>query len=238
MVGISKRNVIFWCGVLVAVSALHIYLLFTKKYVPPPDKVLRPTEFALPAEIGAALARRYWQELHSEKVVVLGLSPFVASGREIWASFLRTARASGVTFDHYLAVKGLPPLANDVAFAPLTWERLAEAVKKGERVLVFHVATDAAAEEISAHLKEGLVLLQATLALSPAGEEAIRPACDENRPTKAQLSCLARAVSRRYYRKKLPEEKLVAALEKEGPLKQILYVHEPATSAATPTEAP
>jgi hypothetical protein len=239
MVGqVKKYTIVF--AILALISVVHIYILFHDGYQPPPDKVMRPTNFLKPEEIGAVLARRYWQEVRTEPVVVLGLSPFVQSGRDIWSGFLRTTFALGIKFDRYFILKSLPPLLHNTTepkFELFSWEVAEAALKNGQRIVVYHLATDAEVKEFVERLGKGLVLLQARLAVNQSGEAFINPACTESDHAKwrasAQLSCNALEISRRYYRKKLSPDKLIATLEKQGPLKQILYVHEPEILAET-----
>jgi hypothetical protein len=233
MVGQVKKFAIGF-GILALVCAVHIFLLFRKGYRPPPEKIMTPTVFARGEDVGLALARRYWYEMHNEKVVILGLSPFVPTGADIFQAFLSGSVNAGAKFDRYFVLNSLPDfgVAGLPAREPYDLAKVNEALVAGQRVLIFHLANDAAMKELVEKIGKGLMLFEAPLVVAESKEAQLQPPCLEKAPEKwtdesAEISCHALEVSRRYYRKKLDASKLIGALEKVGSLKQILYVHEP-----------
>jgi hypothetical protein len=223
-------------GILAVVCAVHIFLLFKKGYHAPPEKIMTPTTFSRAEDIGTALARRYWYELHNEKVVVLGLSPLLQTGGDIFRGFLHGTVSGGAQFDRFFVLNSLPNLETQglPTSEPFSWTKVEEAIAAGQRVLIFQLSSDDAMKELVAKIGKGLMLFEAPLLVSEGSELHLQPPCGEKDPEKwfasEELSCHVLEVSRRYYRKKLASGKLIGALEKSGSLKQILYVHEPETA--------
>jgi hypothetical protein len=63
-----------------------------------PTRIMDPTNFSKPADLGVALARRFYNELQMKRVFILGESEHVKAQEEIWKAFVAEAENQGVGF--------------------------------------------------------------------------------------------------------------------------------------------
>jgi hypothetical protein len=213
-----------------AVCAVHIYLVITKGYHPPPKKIMTPSEFASGEAIGESLALRFWQEMREEQVTLLGLSPDLSIGEYVWEQYLRTTLERGVTFDRYF-VEGEDFFVNGPKLEPLDWEEVRKAVASKQRVFVYYAQVSRTPAEVIEEFKGGVIFFQGAFFVRKSSEEKMPQQCDQSKNVEMRespmLGCNVLETSRRYYRKNLDHKKLWAMVEKPKGIKHVLYVHEP-----------
>lgn len=210
-------------AVSIAFTVGALFILFNGKVEVQPVRILNPTNFASPAEIGAITFRRFWQELHTEKLVVLGSSTLIKDSDLVWKGFLAVARKYDVKFTHTFAQEGLREILP--AAQPLNWEKVQIALAGEGLVLVHVVATDKMWKETIERTRGGLFIFQSLLPLTPAERESLMAACDE-KSQDFQISCKALQTLNGGKKKKFDPDKLTAVIEKQGPTAHLLFIHE------------
>lgn len=208
-------------SIFILVCVVHILLLFKKGYQPPVKKIMSPSEFSRPEDIGAALARRFWVDLREKQVVVLATSKALQTGMQIWGGFVSASKGRGIEFKHEFT-------------EPIDWTAVKAAVADGGGKVLLHMSSsDTLAEVVKSQVEGALLLMQAPFVVRSEDEQMLGD-CVETENFKMResvhLSCNSLEVSRRYYRKKLSKNKLIAVVENPSGIKQVLYVHEPEAS--------
>lgn len=189
-----------------------IFYVVVNGYKPDVVKVLNFSQFRQPQPIGAALFRRFWTEMQTAKIVVLGEDPFVKNGPLIWDGFVEAAAAKGITFDQILTRPNLADVAGAAASA--------------KRVLVRIESTDAAIAEIGKlGWKDALVLHQSRLVPQATDEIEKLHICDSEKDIK--LECQIQMISRQTRRKKYDNRLFGAVMEQTFPSQYVLFVYEP-----------
>ena len=134
-----------------------------------PTRVLNPTNFSKPEEIGAIVFRRFWQELHTEKLVVVGSSPFLKEYDRVWLGFLSVANESKLHFDKVFTQPGLRQLVPEAE--PLDWEKVQLALINNDHVLVHVVSTEQMQAEAAARTTGGFLIFQNLLEYKKTGKK-------------------------------------------------------------------
>ncbi|MCB0350497.1 MAG: hypothetical protein KDD38_04900 [Bdellovibrionales bacterium] len=217
MWGIIAASLIFAVGA--------IYLVFKGNVELQPLRVLNPTNFSSPSEIGAVTFRRFWQEVNTEKLVVVASSPYLRDYDSVWNGFLSVAKANHVEFDFVFQQDGLRGL--HVAGAqPLNWEEVQLSLIGGKRVLVHVVATDQMWREVLEHTTGGFIIFQSVLPVTESEKNILISSCRAGDKLNFQISCQALKSLSQGKRKKFDPKKIVGVIEKHGRREHILYIHE------------
>ena len=216
---------------------------------------MKPSFFDKPEEIGETLYRRFYWPMEEQKRVVIGIPPQPEWNRQIIRGFLAGAAHEKKDFGALIAeqqmpdldLSGLPPM--EVVKVSTTGTMQAQVVdalnrfsKEGKRVLIYlpsvfstHTLKDNTVQRIEAQLGAQLFSVSiAPLALRFEQEYLINPACvgserDENGT--AKYGCTVLKASRRYYRKKVPQERWVAIMDSPAPNDYLLMVSTPGQGA-------
>ncbi len=189
-----------------------IFYVVKNGYKPESVKILDFSQFRQPQPMGAVLFRRFWSEMQTAKIIVLGEDPHLRSGALIWDGFIEAAAAQGITFDQILSRPDLAGVA-----------KLAETAK---RVLVRADSTDVAVAQIAELAwKDALVLHQSQLVPQATDEIAKLHVCDSEKDTK--LECQIQKISRQTRRKKYDTRLFAGVMEQTYPSQYVLFVSEP-----------
>lgn len=189
-----------------------IFYVVVNGYKPDVVKVLNFSQFRQPQPIGAALFRRFWSEMQTAKIVVLGEDPLVKNAPLIWDGFIEAAAAKGINFDQILSRPNLAEISAVSASA--------------KRVLVRIESTDAAIAQIGQlQFKDALVLHQSRLIPQATEEAAKIHICDSEKDIK--LECQIQMISLQTRRKKYDNRLFGAVMEHTFPGQYVLFVYEP-----------
>jgi hypothetical protein len=218
---ISIISVIFAIGALMRVFHGEVEIQ--------PLKVLNPTNFTRPEEIGAVTFRRFWQELNAEKLVIVASSPFLHDYDRVWQGFIAVAKENHVEFDSIFEQEGLRKLSS--TSQPLNWEKVQFAEINAKHVLVHVIATDDMWNEVAARTTGGFVIFQSVLPVTANEVEMMTASCHAEDKKKFQLACKAMQTLTEGKRKKFDHSKISAVIEKHGLREHILFIHEAVTES-------
>ncbi len=224
---------IIWMWVFIAVvftvGALRFVFQGNLPKDPAPVRVMNPTEFKNNLQIGAVVYRRFWQEFHSENLVIVGSSPFLRGYDEVWRGLLATMYEKKQRFDVIFEQEGLRSLS--LQAQPLDWQKVSAAVTSGQKIFVHLVATDQMWLEAKKHAPQGLYLMQAVLPITANETGFLQINC--NHSSKAllpaqKLSCLSIDVQKRSKRRDrdLVPSKTWGIVEQVAMREHVIYVHE------------
>ena len=236
-------------GIFLVVSFIFavggIMMFMNGKVEVEPTRVLNPTNFESPEQIGAITFRRFWQEIRDGKLIVIASSPFLKDYDRVWSGFISVAKSQGVSFTKYFSQDGLRTIATEAE--PLDWEKVQLALVGEGRVLVHLVSTDKMLQEVNERTLAGLILFQDLLPVTE-NEKAVlenRCATDEknvvvaspapentstpNVPVKSNppIACIAKESLSHGKRKRFDPKQLTSVIEKHGERFHLLLIHEP-----------
>jgi hypothetical protein len=208
-------------SLLFAAGALKV--LFQGDVELQPQRVLNPSNFNRPEEIGAMAFRRFWQEFHEEKLFIIGSSPHLKDYDKIWHGLIAVAKVNGVTFDKVFAQEGLRPISAESL--PLDWEQIQLALVSSKKILVHLVATDEMWDQTVSRTTGGFILFQSVLPLE-ADEKNLMSASCMSDDKKFQLGCKSLKALGFGKKKKFDPAQITAVIEKYGLREHVLFVHE------------
>ena len=227
---------------LVGALTLSICLFLVVRYGlnPKPIAKMNPTVFENLEQVGAVVYRRLHVDIRKHKVIVVGSSPFIKGYEKVWDGFLRTALEQNDSFETILVQPELNfshrwPTKSIYFGGPVNdlARQIESGLKKGNvfihtaNVLTPHSAEVEILKSLELQLGQPiLVFSQQKFVVSRDQLNSILPACDEE-SLKFQLSCLAEHFSKRFFRKKLSQDKLYAGLEQIGRSDYIVYITQP-----------
>ena len=189
-----------------------IFYVVVNGYKPDVVKVLNFSQFRQPQPIGAALFRRFWTEMQTAKIIVLGEDPHLRNAPLIWDGFIEAAAAKGITFDQILS----RPSLSEVSAVAMT----------AKRVLVRIESNDEAIAEVERlKWKDALVLHQSRMVPQATDEIEKLHLCDSEKDIK--LDCQIQMISRQTRRKKYDNRLFGAVMEHTFPTQYVLFVYEP-----------
>jgi hypothetical protein len=217
----------------VVFSVAGLYMIFTGKVEVDPVRVMNPTNFTRPEEIGAVVFRRFWAEVQTDKLVILASSPRISSGGAIWQAFLAVGREYGVGFQSYFSQPSAPDLRvlkegssqEHLVSQSLDWEKVQMALAGEGRVLVHLISSDENWRAVKERTRTGLVVFQNILPVSEGAAETVRAGCGGS--VELKLDCLAVKALTHGKKKKFNPSQLTATIEKHGTREHVLFVHEP-----------
>jgi hypothetical protein len=204
------------------VTAGMVYVVL-RGWKPGPTKIMNPTYFANPAAIGPILAKRFYVDLRDTQVIVFASSSEIVDSSKVWKEFLLSAHAEGIDFVRHFHIESVGPLSE-------TSEKisdLADIPKVPGRIAIHVPSTEAWwSKSVGSYPSSRMGFFQTPFQLQPGRQDAISETCDRNLPH-LQFGCLAREAATRYYRKKLTENKLAAAMDKLPDQLHLLFISEP-----------
>lgn len=100
----TKYGIAF--GVVLVVTGVIVTLLVG--YRPAPTKIMKPSFFNNPAEIGAVVLKHFYAPLESESVVVLGVPYNRDWSTDLISGFIRAATQNSRSFSHAVVEQKLP----------------------------------------------------------------------------------------------------------------------------------
>lgn len=216
-----------WITIAVTFTLLSgglIYFLMRGGIAPKTMRVLNPTYFDTSEQIGAVVARRFWQEVRETKLLILGSHPTLREYDRIWLGLLSVLKDQGVKVAEVRSVELLRPIAAGEVHPPRT-ELLSVPADEGLTV-VHMVATNADWVELKNILPTyGLLIFTAPLAVNREELERLPLQCLADDPF--SMDCLVGNASRPYFRKRRDPKRLSATMERPGLRSFVLFVHEP-----------
>ena len=225
------KALVIFAFVGVTFTGVGLWRTFNVKITVDPIRVMNPTYFSNPAEIGAVVFRRYWAEINRLPVVVLASSPHLKNYDGVWRGFLAAAETSGVKFTKIYNQKGLRPLTESaIEIENIDLENLKRLQGEGEKILVHTVTSEqwlsslALTSPASSISKEALLVVQNLLPVSEENKVLLRATCDEKNPS-PQMSCQALTALSRGKRKKVTLGRWSALIEKM-PMGELLLIQE------------
>lgn len=238
----------FWIVAAVLISTL-IYFTIRYGLSPKPIPVMNLTEFKNEEEIGAVIERRLHQNIHQERLLILGSGPELKDPQSIWTGFLKTAIADKLKVDVFYQRQNSQavPQVGDMQFetfdqAQVDSGKLVEDIKariQRGHIVILHVSTTEASHLIKDSISKKLdsVLRQPVLSISTLPlaidtkeEEGLQALCldaDKDEQGHFRLSCAAYKATRKAMRKKPDPAKIWAVLERHGLKEFLLFVHRP-----------
>lgn len=191
-----------------------------------PVRILNPTTFDRPEEVGAILFRRFWNEINSERLTVFASTPSVKGYDRIWKGFLLVAEANHIQFDRFFSESQLKPIST-LPSEPVDWEQIQLALIGGRRVLVQLSTTDANWSAVKERTQGGFFVFLNLLPVDEREKEILRHECgaDEKAP---RMSCQALVALRTGKKREIDPNKLTAVVEKYQERGHLLLLHEPA----------
>lgn len=205
-----------------------------------PVRIMNASSFDSPEQIGALIFRRFWQELNTEKIVVLGSALELSNYEKIWIGLISLNNKNNLQFDEVFEQTSLPQL--DLQSQPLDWGKVAETVAKGRRVLIHVEATSKMWLEVQAKIKGGFIIFQNNLPVGEEEIESLRQGCvnflstqkiNNESPMQKRLvkynylPCAGVSVAKRGKKFKINPLVFSAIIEKRGAREHMLYVREP-----------
>lgn len=201
--------------------------------------ILKPSYFSTPEEIGAVIFRRFYSEISSDKLLVIGVPAKSVFHHNIVAGLLRVAAHEGKAFDVLFTDPRLPQseaLPPQLKVIPLSinGEDLGDAgalikslLAQDKRILVYTYST------MSSHLLAGNTIAQlekslkrpvfsittSQLSLRNDQEYSLEPPCvgsARDETGTADLGCIILQTSRSYYRRNLDPTRYVAVIDQHG----------------------
>ncbi len=252
---------VVYIGMLLAIVTAGIFLIFKLGYEPQPVGIMKPSYFDKPDQIGATVYRRFYVPIEQKKIVLFGIPPQPTWHQEILKGFMEAAAAEKRPFEIMIAESQMPPidLTNlpplDVRLIAINTETQAEfadqlrlARESGKRTLVYmpsvfssHLLPGNAVNRYEAQTGENLfAITTGPLALRHDQEYVVEPVCIGSQLDGrglAPLGCATMLWGRKFYRKKLPQDRWVAAMNSPKPEDYLLLVSYPGQDKATPPAA-
>lgn len=238
-----------WIWILVAIS-VSTAVYFTIRYGlrPKPIPVLNPTSFERPDQIGIVVYKRLRQNIRGERIVLLGINKELSQNLEVWLGLLRAASADKEHVVVFSALPELPiPSGENVEVVPYSEEatrsgalldQAHERMKGGQLVVllapsdqVSHLVPNSLSQQTDRRVGHPVLSISSLpfVVVEPANvefeSECLEPG-KELDPS-LRLSCAARRVSRKFYKKKLAPEKIWAVMERHGLKEYLLFIHHP-----------
>lgn len=245
-----RAKVISISAVFILVT-IGIFSILRYGYKPAPVRVMKPSFFAQPEEIGATVYRRFFSPIEQHKVLVFGVPPAPDFHRQIVRGLLLAAVAEKLPFQAVVMEEQMPPL--DLTGLPemekytlrmntptqADWiDLMAKLKKEDKRVLVYsasvftsHILTGNAVARYEEKTGERLFTISSLmLSLAAAQEHKVDPPCvgsERDANGGAPLGCAAMLVSRGLYRKEFPKDRFVAIMNSPKPEDYLLLVAPP-----------
>lgn len=241
---------LYFLGLFAIVTA-GIFFILKFSYKPSLVKIMKPSFFSKPEEIGAVTFRRFYSPISEKKRVVIGIPPQPEHYLAFIRGFLEAAAAEKLPFDAVIAERempalnlaGLPPIelvtipTNTPTQAELI-EKLGELTAAGKRVLVYlpsvfstHVLNKNVVNRFEQQTGERLFTITAgPLSLRPNQEYLIDPACvgsERDSNGTSELGCAFLQESRRHYRKQVAQDQWVATMASPKPEDYIVAISVP-----------
>lgn len=235
----------FWVLLAIVISS-GIYLSIRYGLRPKPIPLMKPNHFSSLEELGVVSSRRLFQQIRSEKVLVLGHDPRLSDSLMVWQGLLKGAIDSKVKIRkiYYLGIEELPSYFRAFRTEAVDLSRLAEIQKeliqsrRRHGLVVFLMPTDQTShlrkDSVTKKLEASVLgpifsLSQRRLILDPRELEEASSACTEldSDDFESRLKCIEFKYAKSQSRKKLDEDKLLGAIERYGLKEYLLLIHFP-----------
>ncbi len=211
---------LFFVGFVFTAGALLV--IFTGKVEVDPARVLNPTNFDSSRQVGAVIFRRFWQELHKERLIIIGSHPFLREYDNVWRGFISVAKENDVYFSRVFAQENLRELI--AGAEALKWEDVQIALASPGYVLVHVIATEEMLQQVRERTMGGFVIFQSLLPVTDAEKNVLQSECKPDVPT--LMACRALKSLNVGKKKKFDPNKLTVIIEKHGAREHLLYIHE------------
>jgi hypothetical protein len=191
-------------------------LYFVKDGVQPsPIRVLNPTNFTGPEKLGVELAKRFYNELKTKRLIVLGGSESLQTVGPLWQAFIGKVKDLQIEFSliqYSLSDKQL--------------DELKTRVQSGERIILLSPSELDLKDKLLETEAQTFVIFTAPFLLSLDSKVRSTKECDSEDHRKS-LNCIAIKASNQYFRKKLKLDLFGAFMEKYDKNFGVLYIWEP-----------
>lgn len=236
-----------WIWILAAI-AISTLVYFTIRFglSPKPVPMMSLTQFTSSEDLGATVYKRLRQFVRQERVLVLGSSPELNEGLEVWSGFMKSALADKMKVDVFFQRRNLPAIPKVgewelVEFDPSdvlsgkTIEEIKARLQRGHLVLVHtstiegtHFVKDSLTRKLDQHLRQPVLSISTfPLVLTPQGESDLQALCLNARDEEGvfKLSCAADRAAKKALRRKPDPSKMWALLERHGLKEYLLFIH-------------
>lgn len=235
----------FWVLLAVVVSS-GIYFSIRYGLRPKPIPLMKPNHFSTLEELGVVSSRRLFQQIRSEKVLVLGHDPRLSNSLEVWQGLIKGAVDSKVKIRkiYYLGIEELPAFYRTFQTEAVDLSRLGEIQKeliqsrRRGGLVVFLMPTNQAShlrkDSITKKLEASVLgpifsLSQRKLILDQQELEEASSSCTDLDADdfESRLQCIEFKYAKSQSRKKLDGNKILGAIERYGLKEYLLLVHLP-----------
>ncbi len=201
--------------------------------------IMKPSYFSTPEEIGAVIFRRFYSEIASEKLLVIGVPAKSAFHQNIVAGLIRVAAHEGKAFDVLITDPRLPqpeslPPALTIIPLSINGEDMSDALAliksllaQEKHIIIYTYST------MSSHLLVGntvarlektlkrpvFAITTSQLSLRNDQEYSLEPPCvgaARDETGTADLGCTILQTGRSYYRRNLDSTRYVAVIDQYG----------------------
>lgn len=226
-----------------------VYLTIRYGLRPKPIPIINPSVFSTPEEIGKATYHALRSAIRAEKVVVFGSTSLIPQYPQVWDGLVRAALDDHVRIDVVFARSdlGLPPSAVGLHLQQVSPESLStseflkdvtSAYHRGQLALLYlmnlessHLMKDSVTRKLQ-ELPNSPIVAISMLPFGVRSEDVdqMNTQCLDPRDQddgEQRLACAVARISRRYLRKKLPQDKWVGAVESHGLKEYLLFVSAP-----------
>lgn len=230
---------IYFSLALVVFFGVLMTLIFQFGLKPSAINIMKPSYFSTPEEIGAVIFRRFYSEISSEKLLMIGVPAKSVFHQNIVAGLIRVAAHEGKAFDVMITdprlsqPESLPPQLTIIPLS-MNGEEMNDALAliksllaQEKHILIYTYST------MSSHLLAGntVSLLEKTLkrpvfaittsqlSLRNDQEYSLEPPCvgaARDETGTADLGCTILQTGRSYYRRNLDSTRYVAVIDQYG----------------------
>lgn len=223
-----------------------MWMIFEFGIQPKSVRVIRPSFFEKPEELGETAFKILRPRLLLHKIIAVGVQQGVSSHRSMLKGFVELAQKEQLPFDRIINISSLP--TNHINFSPalyidLTRQRdlLAQEIQKyldeGKRILVIgntldliHFHPDNETTQVEQALKQKIItigMVELNNVPSPEGRELYKEPiakCERTSKYVHSLGCLVEdKIKFLKSRKKIKWDKVVGVMDQEGERDFVLY---------------
>lgn len=239
-----------WLWVILAVClSSSIYLVVRYGLRPKPIPVMNPTRFERLDQVGVVTYKRLRQNLRAERILLVGISPEVRMGPEIWRGFVRAAMADGQKLALYRPATGLaveeswPNGVSIQEYDPIKVEEsgfardIQSQIHAGMLLVVLaetretsHLVTNSISRRLESVL--GRPVLSVSVlnfsVLPPPADEPSSQCLDasEDNTGQVRLACAVHRVQRKFLKRHLDPQRIWGIIERHGLKEYLLFIYQ------------
>lgn len=234
-----------WMWILLAVL-ISTGVYFTIRYGlrPKPVPVLNPTHFTQLNEIGVVLYKVLYQNIRTERIVLLGSSEDVKDYDQVWAGLAESALADKEKLVFFVR-EGMKPLANSSGADVVTFtdaqvksgelfQEVNQRLARKQLVIVHawtheitHLVKDSISQKIDPVIRHPVLAISTLrFAIEAADVSTLQPQClDASDDGLKKLKCASYKVARKFLKKRLVADRIWAVAERHGLKEYLVFIH-------------